>query len=153
MEDKSQSWWGWRCQQGLFLLEAQREDLFSGLLQILEAAASTQAWPLPHVLLQLFASIITSPVTNSDHSVYLLQGLFWLHQAHLDNLGSSPHFKSPNLQSLTFARSPLHGNITAGSGDSDLDVFGGNYSAHHNYFLYFMQCSGFFILSGFHWLS
>lgn len=75
--------------------------------------------PLPHLLL-LRPSCF--PCTRT----------FVIPLAHLDNLELSPLLKT--LNSITSAKSPCHESKTfTGSGVQDMAIFGGRYSAYHNW--------------------
>lgn len=58
-----------------------------------------------HTRFQLHVFMPTPPTVNSRHPFFLLKGRSWSQQAHLDNSGSSPHWKTANTEILMFAKS------------------------------------------------
>lgn len=83
-----------------FLLKVLGQNSFPCLCQLLEAAcipcSGIAVTSAPH---NAFSD------SNSPASLFHLQGPLWLHWAHMDNSGSSPHLKMLNL--ITSTKSPL----------------------------------------------
>ena len=115
------------------------------------AAASTHVWPFPQVLLQRFASIIISPVTNSDHTTSStgFSGYTrptWIIQGNQYFSGSK--FTDPYICKYPFTITIIQLQVLG----IRTQTSSGAIIQPPTIIFWFMQCSGFFTLSGFHWI-